>query len=652
MKKTLLALFVSAVSLVSVAQQVSNQQVSNQQVTNQDVPSQVSAVTVYFDGARETRTASVDLKSGRTQLLFTGLAPDVDAKSIQLKSNGAFTVLGVNHQQNFLDASKPSAEWQKLLDERKVLESNIAVQNTYLRVIQEDMEFLKTNRNLGGRDQSLTVTALKESADYFSQRMTSLVTKEQTHNKNIEELNRQINAIDKQLNDMNNEEVWPTGEIQVMVEAKQATKASFELTYLVSNASWYPSYDIRANNITEPLEIVYKANIRQQTRSDWKNVKLTLSSYNPGVSGVAPELKTYFLDYNMTPPVYGKDINTLTGRVTDTGNKALSGVRVGVEGSSLVTSTNAQGYYSLTLPANATYVNFALTGYGSQRWTINGNVINARLSRSEQVRNMSIARQTLDFGEIEGLQVGSIDEALQGRIAGLDIVSNSGDPSSGSTMRIRGTSSIPVPQQIVQKQISVDFEINTPYSIASDNKVVSVDMAEISVPATYQYFSVPKIKQEVYLVAQLTDWQQYSFLEGEANVFFEDSYVGKTILNANAATDTLAISLGRDKSISVKREQVKSYSSKQFIGNKKEETRSWKITVRNNRKEPINLLLLDQVPVSRNEEIEVSRQLSSEGVFNAENGEVSWSTKLAPSSREFLLNYTVKYPKSKYLVIE
>jgi len=649
MKKTLLALTLSVVSLVSNAQQVSNQ----------DVPSQVSAVTVYFDGARETRTASVDLKAGRTQLVFAGLAPDVDAKSIQLKSNGAFTVLGVNHQQNFLDASKPSAEWQRLLDERKVLESNIAVQHAYQRVIQEDMDFLKTNRELGGRDQSLTVTALKESADYFSQRMTSLVTKEQTHTKNIEELNRQIKAINQQLNNLNEEEVWPTGEIQVLVEAKQATKASFELTYMVSNASWYPSYDIRANNITEPLEIVYKANIRQQTRNDWKNVKLTLSSYNPGVSGVAPELKTYYLDYNMTPPVYGKNVNTINGRVTDNSNKALSGVRVGVEGSGLVTSTNAQGYYSLTLPANASKINFSMNGYGSQAWNINGDVANVSLSRNEQTRNMlslnkkmSQAAQVLNLADLEGLQVSSIDEALQGRIAGLDIVSNSSDPGSGSNMRIRGTSSIPVPQQTVEKQISVDFEINTPYSVASDNKVVSVDMAEISIPAMYQYFCVPKIKQEVYLVAQLTDWQQYSFLEGEANVFFEDSYVGKTILNVNAATDTLAISLGRDKSISVKREQVKSYSSKQFIGNKKEETRSWKITVRNNRKESINLLLLDQAPVSRNEEIEVSRQISSDGIFNAENGEVRWATKLAPSSKEFVLNYTVKYPKSKYLVIE
>jgi uncharacterized protein (TIGR02231 family) len=298
------------------------------------------------------------------------------------------------------------------------------------------------------------------------------------------------------------------------------------------------------------------------------------------------------------------------------------------------------------LPANASRISFNLSGYVPSTRNIVGSVMNVSLSRSEQQTSLK-RREAMVSDEEAGVDIADLNEhriVVNGESLVRVAVSGGGGQSKQTT--------IPVPQQTVQKQISVDFEINTPYSVASDNKVVSVDMAEISVPATYQYFCVPKIKQEVYLVAQLTDWQQYSFLEGEANVFFEDSYVGKTILNVNAATDTLAVSLGRDKSISVKREQVKAYSSKQFIGSKKEEIRSWKITVRNNRKEPINLLLLDQVPVSRNEEIEVSRQISADGVFNPENGEVSWTTKLAPSSKEFLLNYTVKYPKSKYLVIE
>ncbi len=57
-------------------------------------------------------------------------------------------------------------------------------------------------------------------------------------------------------------------------------------------------------------------------------------------------------------------------------------------------------------------------------------------------RELSISTQTLDMTEFEGLGITSVDEALQGRIAGLDIIANSGDLGSGSTMRLRGASSL------------------------------------------------------------------------------------------------------------------------------------------------------------------------------------------------------------------
>jgi hypothetical protein len=47
------------------------------------------------------------------------------------------------------------------------------------------------------------------------------------------------------------------------------------------------TYDIRAKNITEPIQLIYKANVHQDTKEEWKNVKLRFSSSNPNTSGVA-----------------------------------------------------------------------------------------------------------------------------------------------------------------------------------------------------------------------------------------------------------------------------------------------------------------------------------------------------------------------------
>ncbi len=71
----------------------------------------------------------------------------------------------------------------------------------------------------------------------------------------------------------------------------------------------------------------------------------------------------------------------------------------------------------------------------SQRRTTSGGL-------SIPKREVSVAQQTMDMSEVEGLAFTSADEALQGKIAGLDIVANSGNLGSGTTMRLRGVTSI------------------------------------------------------------------------------------------------------------------------------------------------------------------------------------------------------------------
>jgi uncharacterized protein (TIGR02231 family) len=149
------------------------------------------------------------------------------------------------------------------------------------------------------------------------------------------------------------------------------------------------------------------------------------------------------------------------------------------------------------------------------------------------------------------------------------------------------------------------------------------------------------------------DWEKYNLLDGEANIFFENTYVGKTLMDLRNVSDTLEISLGRDKRVSVNREIIKDYTTKKTLTSKKEETRAWKITVRNNKNEAINMIILDQVPVSTLEEIEVSVQNLSGAIRNADTGEIKWDFKLEPNERkEFELRYLVKYPKYRTLVIE
>lgn len=205
----------------------------------------------------------------------------------------------------------------------------------------------------------------------------------------------------------------------------------------------------------------------------------------------------------------------------------------------------------------------------------------------------------------------------------------------------------------VETPTSVTFEIKTPYTILSDNNNTTIEMEQYDLPADYKYYCVPKIADDVFLLANIADWEQYNLLEGEANIFFENAYVGKTILDVRNINDTLNLSLGRDKYLSVKREKIRDNKTKKSLGTKSEETRAWKIDVRNNKKLPVAIVLIDQIPVSTNTEIEVIPEKLSAGKLNTVTGEVRWNLKLKSSeNKELELFYKVKYPKDKNLIIE
>jgi hypothetical protein len=605
------------------------------------VKTEVSEVTVFIQGAQVTRKKNMDLVQGETVLKFVNLSPFIDPKSIQVKANGKVTVLSVNHQQNFLDKLERPKELNDLETRLKQVENNIRLEKTYLDIINEELAFLNANREITGNLQMINLSALKEAAAFYGESLRTLKLKAIEHNKNMEEYAKLKNDIESQIKTSTGKKEYSNGEILVKVNARDNARVTFEISYLVNNASWFPSYDIRAKSINDPIELIYKANVKQDTKEDWKNVRLRFSSSDPNRTGVAPELKTYFLGYHSMPPVYNRSTSLVSGKVTGTGGEVLPGVNILVQGTTIGAITDANGNFSITMPEASGNLVFSYIGYITETLPVTSPVMNVMLtedvvSLQEVIVTGYSTQKASDFA---GSQ-------LQGRISGVSVKNN-------NNIRIRGLNSQPVPTVKLENQTTVNFEIKTPYTVLSDNKNYTLDMEVYNLPAMYQYYCVPKIDQDAFLLANIVDWEKYSLLEGEANLFFEDTYVGKSLLDVRFASDTLSISLGRDKNVSINREKSKDFTSKQFMGNKKEETRDWLITVKNNKNQKINMLLMDQVPVSTMDDIEIELQKASGAVQNAENGELSWEFSLDPGQKKDIeLKYSVKYPKYQTLIIE
>ena len=519
-----------------------------------EISSEISDVVVYLKGAQVTRTANVSVGSGKSILLFKGLTPRLNANSLQVAAGNGITILSVNHSIDYLESQKSDALAQKLVNRRDELQDSIALNKNSRQIYIKEREMLVSNQSIGGQQTGVNVEQLIKATDFFRQRLTEIEKKLFVNNRTTLEMQRRLDKINRQLNELNARDDQPTSTIKVTISTNRNVNAPVELTYTVRDARWQPFYDIRVENTDAPVTLVYKAKVFQSTDENWDNVNLTLSTGNPTISNYKPELQPWFL---YPGPV----------------------------------------------------------------------------RRPEVMASMNIVEDDVE-----------LDEEL--------IIEDKEEKAR--SVRIRGVSSLGKQNvTTIQQQTTTAFKIQIPYTIPSDNQGYDVAVSNHQVKADFQYATVPKRSPHVYLIAHIANWNELNLLTGQANIYFDQTYQGKTVLNPYSSEDTLNLSVGRDPGIIVERELQKDFSSKSFFGNNAKETKAWKITVRNSKNTKASVIMEDQYPISTNSDIKVELEKSDGAQVNPQTGMLNWDLNLAPGeTKELRFIYTVRYPKEMDLIIE
>lgn len=611
----------------------------------QKVKTSVEQVTLFIDGAQVTRSRQIDLPAGNSTVVFTGLSPYLDDKSMQVSAKGPFTVTAVNRVFNHTDSLERSTRRQALEQEIDKTQQQLNRLKASREVVDAESELLKTNCSVANRNVATPLAAIRELNEYYAARLEELKSKALSLDAEEEKINERRRQILAELVNLGGKQSVPMSEVEVRIEAPAACRGSFTLTYYVRNAGWFPSYDIRSGGLSEPVEISYKANIFQNTKEEWKNVALTLSSSNPTTGSIAPQLRTWWLDYGLAPPRYNLNLtsNTVSGIVFDEQREPLPGATVMVPGTTVGTSTDVQGRYSITVPNGATSLQFSYVGYTPRTERITGNSMNVTMQEDATALDEAVV---VGYGVSNQLAGAAPGVRIRGTAASdrkVVEVDFADFDAESAVMEVEQT----------QNQLGYEFEIRQPYTIPSDGKSVAAEIGRFDLTAAYAYRSTPKIDKDAFLVAEATGWEKLNLLQGEANVYFENTFVGKSILDPGQTSDTLRFSMGRDRSIRIERTKENDYSSRRAIGSNQTQTVAWKFTVRNTRPEPVVLTLTDQLPVSRNSTIAVSAEELSGGRLDKESGIVAWRLELKPGEqRELHLRYAVKYPKGRSLAIE
>jgi len=593
--------------------------------------SKINNVTVFISGAQVNRqTEPLDVPQGVSQFVFAGLSSAIDVQSIQAKGEGNFTILSVTQQKNFLLEKKNSEEKTNYMNTIADLNEKIALLRNESDVYKAEEEMLVKNQIVMGPNVNYDLVRLKQALDFQKQRLSEAKNKQIEITKSIVKLQTDLNKYNNQLNELNGKSLKNSNDVIVKVSSKSSTKGKFSLTYMVNNAGWYPSYDIRAKDVSSPIELVYKANVSQSSGEDWKNVRLALSSGNPTTNSTKPSLGTYNLGYirdgYSTNNISTSSVRIIKGKVFGDDGLPVPGASIRVKNTSVGTSTDVNGNYTIQLPVGATTLVAAYIGYVTKEAQAHSNYV-----------NISLEQDSKSLSEVVVVGYGSSDNKSY---------------LTGSVSKAKKETQA-VEVNAVEKQTNVVFDIKNPYTILSDGKQFAVEIGDYDFKADYEYFAAPKLSEEVFLTAKINGFTEANLISGEANIFFEGTYLGKTLLDVQNSSDTLTLSLGTDKNVIIKREKQKDFNERQFIGSSQKDSRSFIIDIKNRKSQAINLIIEDQLPISTNGDITVEKQEISKAKYDETNGELTWQMVLQPNEQKKLaLKYQVKYPKNKPINLE
>jgi len=603
--------------------------------------STVDQVTVFLQGAQVTRSMQYAVTPGNNKIVFSSISPDVDQKSIQARLPANTMLLSVSHQPNFIKEQTQREEIDQLEKQRQTLQDKLDREKNNLQVYTQEESILTKNQDIGGTNNVLKAIELKDILDLQRQRLTEVLDKQLSIKQQIRTLEKDLQQTANQLQGLRQLKETPTSDIVLDVLAKSASTGKFTVSYLVKNAGWLPAYDIRVKDITQPLDITFKAKVFQQCGEVWKKVKLQLSTGNPDESSVRPVLRPWYLYSYSSYDELSRSRQAqqmlsngeISGRVTDDSGAPLIGCSVQIKGKTLGTVTDDKGNFQLQTSGGEQTVVFSYIGYSKREVPADGGFM--RISMQPDNRSLSEVVVT-GYG---------MESALQGRVAGVAI---------GNKMAQRKKSSSII-EDVTEQYVATTFyyDIPVPYTIEPDGKPYTVGVKEVEVQASYEYYAVPKLDKAAFLVAGITDWESLNLLDGEASIFYEDTYLGKSLLDLQNSQDTLLISLGRDKQVTVTRTLEKDYSRKRFIGKNITVARSWQLGIKNNKPVPISITLQDQLPVSTNTDMEISGISYGNAQLEETTKLLTWKMSLAPAAEQKQqLKYNISYPKAAIVNID
>ncbi|HSN14405.1 MAG TPA: mucoidy inhibitor MuiA family protein [Anaeromyxobacteraceae bacterium] len=520
--------------------------------------SRADAVTVYRTSARVSRIARADLPAGDVRLLIEGLPVGLADDSVRVEGQGAGKgkIWGVSVEPvtkaEAMDAAAREAEErvEKLQLEDRALEDQAKVADSRRKFVESLRSTYSEERAKNLAVRGVTAREWADLAGFVDAQLTATAEQIRKVDAARREVARRLAAARAELEKLRAKRSETTKTIAVELTTERAGGFELAVSYLVGAASWEPVWDARLDPDKEAMELSLRAEITQRSGEDWKDVKLAVSTAEPGRGLFVPALESRWLTGAPPPqPVY-----------------------------------RAKSARGMAAPAPA-------------------------MARSAPARAMEEEAPEPQAFELEAPEA----SAEQGLLAAT-------------------------------------FTTPRRETVDGSGRARSVALSRFPLKAKVARVTAPRVESAVFLTAKAVNETGLPLLSGQAGVYVGDEFVGRAPLPATPPGGELELAFGADGRVEVERRVLERKHETSGVVSKDEVFRyRTRVTLKNRYATPIDVRLLDLVPVSREEKIQV-KLLDGTTAATREDperpGVKTWELKLAArEERAIELRYEVRYPR-------
>ncbi len=525
--------------------------------TDVKATSRIDGVTVYRSSARIGRVARAELPAGDVRLLIEGLPVGLTDDSVRVEGQGSGKgkIWGVSVEAitraEVVDAAAREAEErvEKLQLDDRALEDQAKVAEARRKFVESLRSTYSEERAKNLAVRGVTAKEWADLAGFVDSQLATAAAELRKVDTSRRELARRIAAARADLEKLRAKRSETTKTIAVELTTERSGSFEVAVSYVVGAASWRPVWDARLDADAGAMELALRAEITQQSGEDWKDVKLAVSTAEPGRGLYVPTLDSRWLTGAPPPQVYRA--------------KAARG-----------------------MPASAP----------------------SMMARAEEARPMAVAREEESY-DLEA-------------------------PSATAE----------------QGLLAATFTTPRRETVDGSGKARSVALSRFPLKAKIARVTAPRIDPSVFLTAKAVNETGLPLLGGEAGVYVGDEFVGRAPLPETPPGGELELAFGADGRVEVERRVLERKHETAGIVSKDEIFRyRVRVSLKNRYATPIDVRLLDLVPVSRDEKIQV-KLLEGTTAATREDperpGVKIWELKLAArEERAIELRYEVRYPR-------